>query len=480
MTSTVVGTAPPRPTARLPDLVPLVRRLIGRAAIPVAAGLAGLVFAQLALLLGPVPALALPVGGVMFAVTLRRPVAAVFLVVAALPIGDIAAGGSLQLVDIGALFAIALVVVARVNDGLTPLPWVAPMWWLLGLFALTLASTPTSISPEATFSQELQLATGGMLALAVAGACRTWSQVRSVLMAVLVLGIGASIVALQSASELRIRAGGAAADNRATGIFTQPNQLGLFASMVLLVAIGVAAGERRRGVRTLAIVTVTASLAALVLSLSRGAWIGALLACAAFAVLVPDVRKRLLLAMLPVALLGLAFGAAQPDSVQVRAFSDRAATLGSGGSGAYDNRPVIWKEARRQIGTRPLLGYGPGSFPEASARWRSEAKTGAFHAHNTLLTVAAEVGLPAMGLVLGFTGALALAVWRALRRVRSQEHRATMAGLGCALVALAGQGIVDFTLRNAVLFTFVWIVLGLLLATLTLSQSNQPASAADR
>lgn len=439
--------------------------------LAITAGICGAVFARIAIATGPLFALALPLGLLAGAVALRRPVAAIVLVVAVLPLGNLGVVGALQLVDIAAIFAIGLVIVARVNDGASPLPWSPALWWLVGLFAATLVASPTSISPEATFTQEVQLLTGILVACATFGACRDWGQVRSITIAMLVLGIIAAIVALNSGAELRVRAGGAGADNRATGIFTQPNQLGLFAGMMLLLAVGIAAGERRRGIRILALAAVTGSLAALLLSLSRGAWIGALLGCAAFAILVPDVRRRLLAGMLPVVLLAIVFGAAQPDNVQLRAFSERAATLSSGGSGsAYDNRPVIWREALRQIRERPLQGFGPGSFPDASARWRSEAKTGAWHAHNTLLTVGAESGIPAVGFLVGFTLTLAFAVRPALRRLRSAEQRATLAGLASALVVLVGQGLVDFTLRNAVLVTFVWLVLGLFLAAVALAQ----------
>ena len=129
----------------------------------------------------------------------------------------------------------------------------------------------------------------------------------------------------------------------------------------------------------------------------------------------------------------------------------------------YDDRPAIYREAVHVIETHALLGVGPENFVVAATKATSDTQTVApLHAHNFLLTVAAEIGVPAALLLIGLTLSVG---WRikSARRLPDLSDRALAVGLGAALVVLVGQGLVDFTLRNPVVFTFVWSVLGMTL-----------------
>jgi uncharacterized membrane protein YedE/YeeE len=101
----------------------------------------------------------------------------------------------------------------------------------------------------------------------------------------------------------------------------------------------------------------------------------------------------------------------------------------------------------------------------------------AYHAHNIFLTWAAEAGFPAVLAILGFAFALGISSSRVRRRADGDSdeeiaYRALVAGLMAALLALLAQGLVDYTLRNAVIFLTVMTVIGCLLAAVRIGPSE--------
>jgi heme A synthase len=88
--------------------------------------------------------------------------------------------------------------------------------------------------------------------------------------------------------------------------------------------------------------------------------------------------------------------------------------------------------------------------------------------------VAAESGVPAVVLLIGFTLSVGLVALRTVRRLRAGDRprdAALVACLAAALAMVVGQGLVDFTLRNPIIMVLVWSVVGLLLAADRVSAS---------
>jgi O-antigen ligase len=104
----------------------------------------------------------------------------------------------------------------------------------------------------------------------------------------------------------------------------------------------------------------------------------------------------------------------------------------------------------------------------ASVASTSESRTTyAVHAHNLFLTWAAETGLPGAACIIGLCVHAGLRARRARRFALRNAHpvdAAIVAGSAAALVAVVGQGLVDYTLRNSVIFVAVCGLVGLLLA----------------
>ncbi len=252
---------------------------------------------------------------------------------------------------------------------------------------------------------------------------------------------------------------------RLQGAFDHPNQLGALAAMAAPVAAGFLFGGRTRRTRTLAGVALGLILAALALSLARGAWLGAGAAALFMLITLREARRTLLLIGLPVVLVFVGLWSYFPKNESVQVVTQRAEAFTT--LSPYDDRDSIWREARREIQEDPWTGQGPGNFIISSARAGSEASTvAAFHAHNLFLNWAAESGLPAAAIILLFAFALVNAgrVASRLSLARGDPaDRAIVIGVGGALLTVFFQGFVDYTLGNSVVHIALWGMIGAML-----------------
>lgn len=171
-------------------------------------------------------------------------------------------------------------------------------------------------------------------------------------------------------------------------------------------------------------------------------------------------------------LLAAGVGAFLPRSPQVEVVGQRLGAITT--TSHYDGRTEIWDVAQEQIRADPLTGQGPGSFPVTSARASSGTVTvSADHAHNIWLTWAAEMGIPSVLLLTGLMAALAFAARRSSKSAIAagdEEGLAFGTCLTAALITLAGQGLVDYTWRNQVLFVAIATLVG---ASFALAQSRE-------
>lgn len=458
---------------------PRLGAVAGLGGLAAAGFVVGVLLAFVGGLAGPAVMVGLPLSAVAVAAAWARPVLAVGLVLALLPVGLVAVPGlplGLQVVHLSVLVLSAAVLLRRLSGGHPPLAWSGPLGWGVALAVWALLATLSAVDTTAAIKQDANLVIGLLLALLAVTVVRDLAEVRALSWVLVAAGAVITAPSLLSAGDLSVAYGGAVVSNRLQGSFAQPNELGAFAMVVVLVGAGLLLGARSLRERLLAGLLVLPSLAALSLSLSRGAWIGAALAAAALVVLLPQARRAVLLAGVPLLLLAAALGAFAPEQPQVQVVGARLESLRDPAANPYDGRPRIWAEARREVALEPWTGHGPGSFPLVSTRSASDAQTvRADHAHDVLLTVAAEAGLPAAALLVGLTVAVGFAVRDALPRLPLPDA-AVAAGLAAACVGIAGQGIVDFVQRNPVLLMTDFVVLGLLLAAVR----SRPSTAASR
>jgi O-antigen ligase len=345
-----------------------------------------------------------------------------------------------------------------------------------------LVSTVASPVPAAAFRLDLGYLLGLGLVGAIVVGCPDLRSLRLVLLSACAGGGTACAMALLTARPPEEHYGGSLVQNRATGMFGQPNELGTFAAVVAVLALATLLSlPRRHPLRLLAGAVALLGYLALAASLSRGGWIGAALGLLVLvALLGPDHRRRVVTGLAAIAGGTLLVGAALPGSPVLAVFRDRAGSLLSGQRNPYDDRPAIWREAWRQWAARPMLGGGPGSYPVLARPGAGQlGLTRPDHAHSLFLTVGTEQGVLGVAVLLLV---IAVGVAGTVRATRRRYHagggageQELLAGAAAGLCTVLGQGLVDFTLRNPVVETLTWLLVGLLAAACRLPTGSRGA-----
>lgn len=433
-------------------------------ACPIALVGCGLMFGLVVVVLGPALAVAvslLPIGALM---VIQRPALGFLLVPLTLPVGAFGVPAlGISTTDFAVLAATAVVSTAALLSGVWPLRFERELTWAVALVAWIAVATLAAPDLFLGVRQTAVLVAGLCLAAAIATTAST-RDARTLLAVFLAIGGTICLVGVRGTSQLDVRYGGAVVLGRAQGIFAQPNDFGIFSAVVFFVALGWFFASRHRGARLAAAGLAVGSATGVMLSLSRGTWIGALVGMLAFLVLMPEGRRRMVLVGVGAISALVALTLVAPPFFPSDAVVDRLDSALEGNQNPYDTRPAIWREGWRQMTADPVFGSGPGGFLTALADSKASGTTGnALHAHNVVLTVGAEAGLPAVIFLVAFTVALGRRSVRCSRSAISRRDRALAAGTSSALVAVLGQGLVDFTLRNPILLGSLWFLIGVLL-----------------
>ena len=207
-----------------------------------------------------------------------------------------------------------------------------------------------------------------------------------------------------------------------------------------------------------ALVVLPALSVALVVTLTRSAWIGAAGAAGLLLVL----RDRRLLAMAPV--VALLFLAVAPAQV-----TDRLYSIFDLQDPTNRDRLAMVTAGAGMVGDHPLTGVGPGLVEVAYADYRPENAVNETnpHLHNVPLQIAAERGLPALALWAWFIAALAFDL---VRRLREPASRTLAAGGLAAVAAMLAAGLFEYNFGDS-----EFLMLLLVLVTLPASAAAGPA-----
>ncbi|ANH40151.1 O-Antigen ligase [Nocardioides dokdonensis FR1436] len=444
--------------------------------VPLGAAL-GFVLATAGLLAGPVAPVALVLAPLLVVLAWRGPGFVVPAAALSLPVGHLAAG-PLDLVQlVTALLVVAVLVptAARGDWRLPPWPVAVPLALMVVIAVL---ATGRARDTDLAFRLDVQLVLLVLATLAVVTAVRTSRQVLLAVGALLVAGAVGSLWAMLGSGPTESYYGGSVVTGRAVGVFAQPNELGLFSAVLLVLAVGTALSVGPVRWRRGALVSAALLLVALGLSLSRGAWFGSVAGLLALALLVPGTRRGLL--RIGAGLVGAVLVLGALGVGPLGQVLSRLATLGEATSNPYDQRPLIWAEGLRLVAEAPVLGHGPGGyFVEASS---NALRTGAVleveHAHHLLLNVAVEYGLIGLAALLGLVTGLGVLLLRARRAAAVPGSGPTSTWLpsvlAAALVPVLAHGMLDYPLRNPIVLTTVWFLLSLLTAACAVVLRRHP------
>ena len=269
----------------------------------------------------------------------------------------------------------------------------------------------------------------------------------------LVLAVSGGIVGLitvvNSAGQEQALVGmGTEATGRAEGSFGHPNLLAVFLVTALAAAGAVAVGGKPAA-RPFAAAAFVAALAGLALTLSRG---GLLAAGAAIAVMLlwrPFRRLATVAAVVGILAVAIGGGEILGNTQSVDLVTKRIESVSVAAQG-QDPRADLWRGVPEIIRDHPLVGVGAGQFSTASRPYGLRDPLSEYqsfeHAHSIPLTVAAELGLLGLAGLIWLAIAISVVAVRACRRTARRE-RAYAFGLAAALLAIAVQGFVDYTVR---------------------------------
>jgi O-antigen ligase len=409
----------------------------------------------------PLIALAAAAGAVL---ALWRPMVALHMAVAAVPLELVAARvGPAALTPAEVLFVFSGLgwAARRVAPGgrlATPSALNAP--FLLGLVPLAVGAL---LAEDRLAAQKVAFMWGCFLSVfLMVNAEATARTVRTLLLTLTAsaTAVGAVAVVKLGGRKPELLDTGVVALGRATGAFTHTNALAAFFVLALPVAL-VFTFSLAPSKRLVMAVAVGVISAALLFSLSRS---GILAVAGALVVLLAWQPVRNAAAILALAMVVLTVAGRNPivasstfDLVTKRLESIRYTSAETG-----DDRLALWRETPRIVADHPLFGVGAGNYPVASGRYGivPSASSDRFeHAHDVPLTIAAERGLVGLTALVWGTVALAVTLLRACRR-RTGLERGMAFGIAAALGGFALQGIVDYVLGTNVILALLFVLAG--------------------
>ena len=385
------------------------------------------------------------------------------LAFAAAPQFSIAASGIL--LGLSALLWLALVIVNHEHIE------VPRMFWPLAAYAgATLVASFFSVDPRISFEDCKQLVLFAIVPITY----RLFRGERSLTAVDVVITVGAlnAIYGIVQYGILDF-------DNVARRVQGNLGHYMTYSGVIMLVACtAVARVMFRRRERIWAALVLPAVLVALVLTLSRNAWVGA---CAGIGTLflLRDLRSVFRMAALLPVVLGL-FIAFAPSAITDRLYSAVSLKEAYGDSvtststvQSNRDRIAMIKSGLRIVRDNPLTGVGPDMVIQVYPGYREPTAVSQrnSHLHNVPLQIAAERGLPSLAIWLWFVVVLLIDFVR-LRKTSSLPSLAS-AGIAC-VVAMLAAGMFEYNFGDS-----EFLMLFLVLITLPYAAQRVAPLAAD-
>jgi O-antigen ligase len=351
---------------------------------------------------------------------------------------------------LGATAALWLVLLIRDREPLE----VPKMFWPLAAYAaVTLVAAGFSVAPDVSFWDCKQLLVFSIVPISY----RLFRGRRSLTAVDVVITVGAFHAAYGV-----VQYGILNYDNLGRRVQGGLGHYMTYSGVIMLVACtAVARLMFRRQDRTWTAIVLPALLVALVLTMSRNAWVGA---CAGIGLLFL-LRDFRLIALLPVA--AAVFLAVAPTPMTERLYSTFSLSDPSN-----RDRVAMMRSGVRIITDHPLTGVGPDAVRLVYPHYRDPQAEKQLnpHLHNVPLQIAAERGLPALAVWLWFVVTL---LRDFLRKRRSSEQPSLASAALAGVVAMLAAGMFEYNFGDS-----EFLMLFLLIVTLPYAVDRAPASTA--
>lgn len=235
--------------------------------------------------------------------------------------------------------------------------------------------------------------------------------------------------------------------NRAFSTLYNPNVLGSYFIMIISLAIaGFNCFDRKHGRLLNTAVLIAASLC-MILTFSRGAWLG--LAVSILLIFIFSEEKPYILSVIGVTVL-----LALPELEAVLSRINPG-LLSDDSSNVY--RHYLWTMAVQTFEQHPLLGTGLSTFGFSLPSHSTAAGYLVSHAHNIYLQMLAETGLLGFTAFFGYILNSMYISFKLFRHSPCKQTRNLALGAMASFIGLLVHGSVDATLYLPQLSIFVWI-----------------------
>jgi putative inorganic carbon (hco3(-)) transporter len=277
----------------------------------------------------------------------------------------------------------------------------------------------------------------------------------------------------------------ALAGYRISGSLINPNDFGSYVIMFIPVLLSLVIWKKLiLRYRVIIISVFLMSLFCLVLSYSRGAWLGFLAGILFFGFLK---SKKFFLCFVVILIAGLFF---MPQRAK-----DRMKQIDSMEKVTINYRTIVWKEALSVIEDWPILGTGLNTYTLVGPHYKIHPK-GGIYPHNCYLQMAAETGIVGLTAFLWFLWAIFSRGVRLLRRLRrlamtestgrlgmtESTGRLAMTdgkeyllilGLMAGILGFLVNAFFDTTLYALRLVSLFWVMMGILVALCNIAERKE-------
>lgn len=324
---------------------------------------------------------------------------------------------------------------------------------------IILISTITSIDPSGSF-RDLALHLGGLSFLFVM--INSVKDKKDFNIIVTVLVFSASLVALYGLYQyligVEIEAAWVDLENnpgmrtRVYSVFNNPNILAEYLVMIIPLSVSLFWYSKKLSKKIIFLGLTLIMVLALVLTQSRGGWLGFAFSALIFILLI---EKRLLLTLVPISIGGVFL---LPDSI-----INRILSIGNLRDSSNAYRITMWGITKDIIRDNWVAGVGFGHQPFKQTFETYIRTMPTFHAHNTYLQTAAEMGIPGLVAFLLFLFTLFKYGIKNLVKQDDKYIRVMAAGVLAGLGGVLFHGLVENILYlPRIIFTF-WIMVSLIL-----------------
>lgn len=252
---------------------------------------------------------------------------------------------------------------------------------------------------------------------------------------------------------------------RVYSVFNNPNILAEYLILTIPISVALFWNSKKLSKKIIFLGTTLVMSLALVLTLSRGGWLGFAFSALIFIILV---EKKLLLTLIPISIGGVYL---LPETILHRILS-----IGnlSDSSNAY--RIKIWDITMDIIRDHWVAGVGFGHLPFKQTFETYIRTMPTFHAHNTYLETAAEIGIP--GLIAFLLFLFILFKYGIKRLIKIEDKYISVMAAG-ALSGLGGvllHGAVENVLYLPKIIITFWIIVSLVLTLVRIQDRKREIS----